>query len=484
MKTPKKKRKWSLAAQLAFLYSLSSFFIISFATICLFVILSNELSEDANLEIQEDLQRIQYLLQDYPQSKFELNEQINMDASPQSIDKIYYRILEPISQSIIMETTGMDEEIPLKLTNLKIFSDKNIEWQNNLKSISGSPIRLLTFYPPKKHHGEKNAIIQIAMDLSHHKLLLKHYGKMSIFVISLSCIFCAIAGFVIAKKGLKSFQDIDRAIKQIQSSTLNSQIDIDNLPLELSELGQTFNEMLIRLEDSFNRIAQFSDDIAHEIRTPLNNLKGEMELALNKNRSPEEYCKVLESCLEECDYLSQLAEKLLFLARSDHPETKIFREQLWINNEIQVIRDFYEPMAVEKSIQLKVNIESNLSAELDKTMFRRAISNLLDNAIFYTPRGGNVEIIGFKSKNLLTLQVIDSGCGIPSEALPRIFDRFFRIDKVRSSSRGHMGLGLSLVKTIVTLHGGDIRVNSKETQGTQFSLSFPQTHEELNVHAI
>ncbi len=202
-------------------------------------------------------------------------------------------------------------------------------------------------------------------------------------------------------------------------------------------------------------------------------MRGEAEVALGRARSPEEYREVLGSCLEECVRLSQMIDSLLFLARAEHPETRLRREPLDVGHELRAIRDFFEAAANESGVALTVQAAGELVADLDRGLFQRAVGNLVENALTHTPRGGTVSLCARREGGAVCVQVADTGCGIAGEHLPHLFDRFYRVDSARSGATGGVGLGLAIVKSIAGLHGGSVEIASTVGRGTRVSLLLP-----------
>jgi two-component system, OmpR family, heavy metal sensor histidine kinase CusS len=232
--------------------------------------------------------------------------------------------------------------------------------------------------------------------------------------------------------------------------------------------------MLERLEESFDRISRFSADIAHDLRTPVNNIRGEAEVALARLRTVDEYRDVLESSLEETVRLSELIGDLLFLARAESPLTELHRVNVNIGELLNSVRDYYEASATAAGISLVVNNGAEpLNAELDRSLMLRAVSNLVSNAIAHTPPGGTVTLTDTKENATIRIEVSDTGIGIPAEALPKVFDRFFRVDPSRSKNSGGTGLGLAIVQSITTLHGGKAEIASELGRGTCLTLHIP-----------
>jgi two-component system, OmpR family, heavy metal sensor histidine kinase CusS len=248
---------------------------------------------------------------------------------------------------------------------------------------------------------------------------------------------------------------------------------VQHLPAEIAELGEIFNSMLDRLEQSFRYVSQFSDDVAHELRTPINNLRGQIEVVLNKTRSGEEYREVMGSCLEECTRISRLIQSLLFLARSDSRTQILQREKINVGQELTKIEGFYEATTTEAGINLHVSSNNSVWARLDRNLFQQVMANLISNAIAATPRGGSINVTSRVHDNWLTVSVSDTGSGIAPEHLPRVFDRFYRADRSRGNSAENAGLGLAIVKSIVILHGGQVEIDSEVGRGTQVKVVLP-----------
>jgi two-component system heavy metal sensor histidine kinase CusS len=228
--------------------------------------------------------------------------------------------------------------------------------------------------------------------------------------------------------------------------------------------------MLARLEDSFVRLSQFSADLAHELRTPVGNILGEAQVTLTRARSSEEYRAALESTVAECERLSLIVDNLLFLARAEGTDRHIERTLINGRTAAEKIATYYETLAEDRGVKIGCQGEGQILA--DPVLFDRALSNIVDNALRFTPKGGEIRIGLAQSNDQVKVAVSDTGSGIPEEAQPRVFDRFFRADPSRNSS-GSTGLGLSLVRSIMELHGGSATLESKLGRGTTVTLSFP-----------
>lgn len=290
----------------------------------------------------------------------------------------------------------------------------------------------------------------------------------TLLIASLSSI---LFGHFIARNGLRRLREFERKIDKINAESMSERLEIQEWPTELKTLGNKFNIMLDRMQISFERLSQFSSDIAHELRTPLHNLQGITEIELVKDSHTEEHRRMLELYMQEYRHLGKLLENLLFLARSDNGQLRIEKEILNARKEILFICEYYQVLAEERGIEISCTGEAMVYA--DPTFFKRVISNVLSNALRHTPIKGtiNITIQTQNDKTLISIQ--DTGEGIPSASLSRVFDRFYRADSSRSNHLGGLGLGLAIVKSILNLHQGVVRIESKVQQGTTVTLEIP-----------
>jgi two-component system heavy metal sensor histidine kinase CusS len=260
-----------------------------------------------------------------------------------------------------------------------------------------------------------------------------------------------------------------RAVERIDAKQLHEKVSTQGLPRELQPLAAAFNNMTGRLESSFTRLSQFSADLAHEFRTPIGNMRGEAEVALTRARLPNDYRAVIESSVEEYDRLSGMIDNLLFLARSETADAPIQCSLFDAGAAVAKIADFFETALQEQDIKISCLGECEVYAE--PILFRRAVSNLVSNAVRVTAPGGTVSISIVTGESASKIAVTDSGRGIPSEHLSRVFDRFYRVDASRNS-KGN-GLGLALVRSIMQIHKGEASIVSEVGRGTTVTLTFP-----------
>lgn len=284
-----------------------------------------------------------------------------------------------------------------------------------------------------------------------------------------------ILGMILADRSMRPLKNIMRAMRKTSVNQLSVRLTIeDKWPEEFTNLAQHFNIMLERLDHSFNRLSQFSADLAHEIRTPINNLKGEAEVCLMKSRTPVEYQQVITSSLEEYTRISRLIESLLFLARTEIDDRQLIYSQIPLKKMLQSILEFYQPIADEQHITLAWVDDTNYCIVLtgDELLLQRALHNLCSNALRYTLSGGKLTISIKVCGDRVMVNIKDTGIGIAAEHLPHVFERFYRTDDARAQVSGGNGLGLAIVKSIMDLHHADIKIESQIKHGTTVSLIF------------
>jgi two-component system heavy metal sensor histidine kinase CusS len=317
--------------------------------------------------------------------------------------------------------------------------------------------------------GAQPYTIQVAQDRSGDEEFVKEFGALLVVVLAFGILASTVIALTVTKKGLRPVTEMTRSLKRIGPKRLHERIPPEGWPRELRPLAVAFDEMLDRLEDSFTRLSQFSADLAHELRTPIANIRGEGEVALTRTRTPEEYREVIESSVGECERLSAIVDNLLFLARAEAAEGHIPPTLFNGRAAVEKIAAFYEPIAEEHHTAITCAGEGDIHA--DPMLFGRAVSNLVENALHFTPAGGTIQISITVGAAHSQISVKDTGCGIATKHLPRVFDRFYRADSSRSVQGS--GLGLALVKSIMDLHGGSAVVESEVDRGTMVTLTFP-----------
>ncbi|VVN96750.1 Sensor protein CzcS [Pseudomonas fluorescens] len=287
---------------------------------------------------------------------------------------------------------------------------------------------------------------------------------------SLAAILLALSGYILVQRGLLPLRRVARHAHGIGVGNLGQRLDSQGAPLELLPMIEAFNAMLDRLGKGFVQLGQVSTDMAHELRTPINNLLGETQVALQQNRSIEAYQQLLASNVEELERLARMLDNMLFLARTDPASALRQRQELDAADEMERMADYFEGLAADVGIHINAQGSGVIWAE--PMLLRRALANLCANAIKYGAADSELSICATPTADGIHLQVRNRGQTIPAEHLPRLFERFYRVDESRERSAQSNGLGLSIVATIMQLHNGGYSVTS--TDGvTCFELFFP-----------
>jgi two-component system heavy metal sensor histidine kinase CusS len=313
--------------------------------------------------------------------------------------------------------------------------------------------------------------ITLARERSDRLKILRGYAMDLLMALCGGAALATLLGYVVVHHGMGQLRSVIGKANDISTSRLNTRLSLEDAPTELREMGAAFNAMLDRLEDGVQRLSGFAADLAHDLRTPVNTLMVETQVALSRPRTAEEYQVLLASNSEEYERLARMIENTLFLARVDNAQLALRRESLDLQAELQRIHDYFDILAEDLGVRFMV-ASPPLRAEIDPVLLQRAVSNLVSNAIRHTPAGGEVQLSAREMEGGIELAVSNTGPGIAPEHLPHIFDRYYRADAARSDHAHSAGLGLSIVRAIMELHDGNIRVDSEPGRQTTFFLLF------------
>ena len=272
---------------------------------------------------------------------------------------------------------------------------------------------------------------------------------------------------------MQPVDEITKRAEGITSTNLSERLPAIRTGDEIERLSIALNRMIERLDQAFQHINRFSADASHELRTPLTILQLELEGIAQSQRLNPTLTDQIGSALEETDRMSQIVENLLAISRLDAGEVKMDKTQLDLGHLASSTADQMRLLAEEKLITLHSDVSTNIFVEGDRSRLQQVIVNLIANAIKYTEEGGEVELRVRRDQNTAFLEVSDNGAGISVDALPHVFERFYRADKARSRNSGGAGLGLAIVKAICTAHGAEIKVSSQEAQGSRFTVELP-----------
>jgi len=451
----------SIATQLVLLFTLCAAFLLSCSLGLFYWIVVRHAFEEDNAVLADKLAAIRTELRQ-PDGTNSLAQELK---SPRTGEAAIYwvRIIGP-DANVITETPGMDRLLPVF-----VFSSQASTSAAQPATDYRNHGKLFSLLAQSEAVDGRNYSVQIAQDRSADERFRKQFRALLALVLTAGVIASALIAVTVTRRGLRPLIEMRRALERVQPAHLNERINPARWPSELRPLAASFDNMLLRLEDSFTRLSQFSADLAHELRTPVGNMLGEAQVALTRERNPDEYRAVIESTAAECERLSNIIDNLLFLARAESAEQQVDRSLFNGRAALEKIVGFYEALAEDRHIAVKCSGDADVFA--DPILFNRAIGNLVDNALRFTADGGEIRISIRRFDNGSEISIRDSGSGIASEHLPHVFDRFYRGDASRSSAG--TGLGLALVKSIVDLHLGSVAIESTLGHGTTVTLVFP-----------
>lgn len=326
--------------------------------------------------------------------------------------------------------------------------------------------------------GVPDFLVQVATDTSHQESFMQSFRLTLWSVVALAAFLTGLSAWYVVRREMRPLQSIREEASAITARHLDQRLSTETVPAELTQLVETLNEMLGRLEESFRRLTDFSSDLAHELRTPLSNLLTQTQVTLSKVRTPTEYQDVLVSNTEELERLSRMVSDMLFLAQAENSLSIPNLERTDLRAEAQAVLDFYEALAAEKSIALAITGAGTIQG--DRLMLRRALSNLLSNAVRHTPQEGCVGISVAMDESVVRIAVSNTGETIPAEQLPRLFERFYRADASRQRFADGAGLGLAITQSIVKAHGGTISARSSDGL-TVFEMVLPREQDRPEI---
>jgi heavy metal sensor kinase len=311
--------------------------------------------------------------------------------------------------------------------------------------------------------GRPTEDIKQALDRLLHTLLI---------AVPLTLVAAGGGGVFLVRRALKPVDEMTQKARSIEERDLSQRIEVKTKD-ELGRLAATLNEMFERLEKAFKRQKQFTGDASHELRAPLAIIEAESTLALQKDRTRNDYRRSLETISQEAHRMAHIVDQLLALARAESGEEKISLRKVNIGKLVTDLSAEVEMLCRDRGLNYKLGKMENLVVKGDRSKLRQLLLNILDNAIKYTPSGGEISVSVRKEGEWAVAYVRDTGIGIPSEELPHIFERFYRVDKARSRSEGGSGLGLAIAKRIAEIHGGRIEVESQIDVGSTFRVYLP-----------
>ena len=455
---------WSIAFRLVLLFTVGAAGLVLFAMLASYSVVIQHVNHDHDRYLTDKLAAIRAdMVED--SGPLSLNQELK---TIHAADKAYaIRVLDSAG-NVVAESPQMRQVLPIELFPKAVSVHGKRPVTEIYHDLNGETFALVTAVADL---GNQRLTLQLAQDRTRDERFARRYAGLLTVMLGCIVLTCAGVAILVTRRTLRPLKRLAESIERTGATRLDERVPAGGWPNELQPLAIGFNKMLGRLEDSFTRLSQFSADLAHELRTPIAILRGEAEGALTKPRTPEQYREVIESSLEEMQRLSGMIDNLLFLARNETIGS-LNRQSFDGRAAIERVREFYEALSQEQGVELSSEGEGQVYAE--PVLFRRALINLITNALRFTPSGGHVSVSLQHRGGASEIAVADTGCGISAQHVPNVFDRFFRGDAPRSSQG--TGLGLSIVKSIMQIHNGNVSVQSELGRGTVVTLKFPDSN--------
>lgn len=469
----------TLTARIVLLFSLAALVTLAGIGAYLYQSLETQLKLRDDHELIGKVDQLRYLLAQTP----------NVEAIQKDPHRFYDAtgkhegliVLLQSADGVELVRSGLQNSVTLpQVTTITASAQPEEENLTSWKMDSGTTARVVAAWGKLNDEQSQVRIILARTDVERTALLETH-KKDVMFSMVAGIFLAALLGYLVVRASLGPIRQIALQARSISAQQLDMRLNASAAPRELQILVESFNAVLDRLQESFQRLSQFSADLAHDMRTPLNNLMMQTQVALSHPRGEEEYQTLLGSNLEEYERLARMVESMLFLARADHAQIALDRQELNAREEMHRIAEYFEGVAEEKGVQCEVKIVDDPVIWADPVLFRRAVNNLMANAIRYTPEGGIIELCAKPVPHGQVVSVSNPGPGIEKHQHKHIFDRFYRVDQARAQSATSAGLGLAIVQTIMKLHGSTAEVESEPGRKTVFHLFFPDMSQPVQI---
>jgi len=433
--------------------------------------LQRHMMKQADAVLMDEAQEIQALLRDGPDLSW--MERFKTELEGRTRLRIQFRLLDREGNEIASSRSKFPWSSLSPEMNMwrraNDFQGRVLHWR-------GLPHRELTV---RLRGNDGPLFLQVEMDMKGVRNAMGNFYRNVTILVPVALFVCVAGGWLLARRSLSPIKEIAATASRVSSHNLGERLKKRGSGDELDDLVGTINQMLDRLDRSFDEIRRFSADVAHELRTPLCAMRGEAELLLSRPHTEEEYREALERFTEQFDRLNRLTSDLLLLARFEARPQLQSTERLDLGELLRGLGELFEALAEEKGISLEVAAWDSIQTSGDRALLQQAFANVIHNAIQYTPRGGQVKVTCEREGAWVRVSVQDTGVGIPEQDLPHVFKRFYRAEKSRSRETGGSGLGLSISKRILEVHGGRIDLHSVADHGTRVEMWLPPTPVEV-----
>jgi heavy metal sensor kinase len=463
------KKIVSLRGTLAFRLTIwyTGIFSISSLTVffAFFLMIRSVINEQRDNELLKDLKEFSFMMSTGGVNK--IKQEMVWEAGSEGVQNVFLRIFSPNGEELAgtdMSSWQWVHEATRSLAQLKaggaayVFETLNAPDQSH-------QVRVICGYIGN------GVALQFGESLKDDRDFLKIYENVFTPMMVIVTLIAALTGWLMARNAMAGVEEITHTALQISKGAFDRRVIIKARGLEIEQLATTFNYMLDRINTLFKEMKEINNNIAHDLRSPLARMRGAAEMALTTFTTPEEFQAIAAGMIEDCDRLMGMINTMLDIAEAESGIVELKISEVDIAEVIRNACDLFMPVAENNSVTIVAELAGKCLACADPRMLQRMVGNLLDNALKYTPPEGTVTISAAVEEEQVIIRVSDTGIGISEEDLPRIFDKFYRCDTSRTQHGS--GLGLSLVKAIVTSHGGTITAASGSGGGSVFTVTLP-----------
>ncbi len=443
----------SITTRLVGMFALAALAMFTLVGAALYGVLGRELTRHENDDLNTNLQNMRYSIDRFGDLEHWARLQVKMDTLSPTDGSVRFWVLSDDPRFLYGK--GLDE---MERVNQGEAGHGSLTLPSTGRTYRTLSMRLVPF-------ADRPAVrLIVGVDTAPFEHTMRAF-LVAFGLLTLGAVALVMAlGWWIARIGLRPLHRLSDQARALRPKTLSQRLRVDRLPVELEDLTTAFNGALGRLEDAWQQLEGFNADVAHELRTPLANLIGGTQVALSRPRSAAEFQETLQSNLEELERLRSIVNDMLFLARADQGEAATGLASAVVAREVEVTIDFFEPLLDDTGTTVAIEGELQAQATMNIALFRRALTNLLQNAIEHSAAGARLVVTVSRRAGAIWIAVTNPGPAIGAAHLPRLFDRFYRVDSSRHDTgeiHGH-GLGLAIVKAVASMHGGATLATSED----------------------
>jgi heavy metal sensor kinase len=443
---------------------LGVFSVLSVAVFLLvYVSLASNLQDQTDNEIMDTAKEFATLYREHGVKA--LQDEFTREAESRGTRRVFFQMFSPMGKLLAASDLSQWKGVETPRLSGPVSTENKPTFRTILLPGYRLKVRLISMPA-----GDGN-VIEIGSILQSEEIILERYRETFSIALAVMLVFGGLAGFILARKAMSGIQRVTDTATRIGKHDLDRRVPLGNEGQEINALAHAFNAMLERIESLLSELQQITDNVAHELRTPITRIRGIAETTLKSSGDINEYREMTASVIEGCDDLIEMIATMLEIAKTDSGVADLDIVPLDIREIVEEAADLFIPMAEDRHIDIRLVKPFQAVMILgDRPRLQRVVANLLDNAVKYTPSGGMVTLTVDADAAGVKVEISDTGMGIAEKDIPRVFERFYRGDKSRSTAGS--GLGLSLALAIIRAHGGNITVKSTE-RGTTFSVLLP-----------